>query len=180
MFTPQAYPPAVTIDPVLQGERVTLRPVEESDRATLREVLAEPDVRRWWGPRDLETAVADLYDDDAQGFAILVDGEIVGYIQYAEETEPDYRHAGIDIFLGRDGRGRGLGPDAIRTLARYLFAERGHHRLTIDPAASNERAIRAYERVGFRRVGIMRDYERGSDGAFHDGLLMDMLRGELS
>jgi len=167
-------------EPRLDGELVVLRPIREGDRARLRGILAEPEVRRWWGPGDLDVAVADLYDDDAHGFAILLGGEIVGYIQYAEENEPDYRHAGIDVFLGAAGRGRGFGPDAIRTLARYLFEERGHHRLTIDPAASNERAIGAYERVGFRRVGVMRKYERGQDGTFHDGLLMDLLRGELT
>lgn len=169
----------MTAEPTLPGDSVVLRPVEPADRARLRDILAEPAVRRWWGPEDLEVAVADLYDDDAHGFAILLGDVIVGYIQYAEESEPDYRHAGIDVFLGADGRGRGFGPDAIRTLARYLFDDRGHHRLTIDPAASNERAIGTYEKVGFRRVGVMRNYERGQDGAFHDGLLMDMLRGEL-
>ncbi|HXI44982.1 MAG TPA: GNAT family protein, partial [Candidatus Acidoferrales bacterium] len=68
---------------------------------------------------------------------------------------------------------------AIRTLARYLIEGRGHHRLTIDPSAANERAIKAYERVGFRRVGVMRSYERGPDGTWHDGLLMDLLADEL-
>jgi aminoglycoside 6'-N-acetyltransferase len=167
-------------DPVLTGEKVTLRRLTETDRARVREILAEPEVARWWGTKDLEGSVDDFYDGDAVGFAIELDGDLVGMIQYAEEAEPDYRHAGIDIVLGREGRGRGFGPDAVRTLARHLFEERGHHRLTIDPAASNERAIRAYVRVGFRRVGVMRQYERGPDGAFHDGLLMDMLRGELT
>ncbi|HJS70109.1 MAG TPA: GNAT family protein, partial [Gaiellaceae bacterium] len=69
--------------------------------------------------------------------------------------------------------------DAIRTLARHLFDDRGHHRITIDPAATNERAIRVYERVGFKRVGLMRSYERGVDGEWHDGLLLDLLRDEL-
>ena len=52
-------------------------------------------------------------------------------------------------------------------------------RLTIDPAADNQRAIRAYRRVGFRPVGVMRRYERdvGGDG-WHDGLLMELLAGE--
>ena len=62
--------------------------------------------------------------------------------------------------------------------SRHLFEERGHHRLTIDPAADNTTAIRAYERVGFRAVGIMRRYERGPDGVWRDGLLMDMLQEE--
>ena len=90
-----------------------------------------------------------------------------------------YRHAGIDIALAEGWRGRGIGADAIRTLARYLFEVGGHHRLTIDPAAANARAIRSYERLGFRPVGIMRSYERGLDGTWHDGLLMDLLPEEL-
>jgi aminoglycoside 6'-N-acetyltransferase len=93
-------------------------------------------------------------------------------------TDPDYRHASIDLFLATAVHGRGYGTDALRTLARYLFEERGHHRLTIDPAAANERAIRAYRAVGFRPVGLMRDYERGPDGTWHDSLLMDLLAGE--
>jgi aminoglycoside 6'-N-acetyltransferase len=54
----------------------------------------------------------------------------------------------------------------------------GHHRLTIDPAAANRNAIRAYESVGFKPVGLMRKYERGRDGTWHDGLLMDLLAEE--
>jgi aminoglycoside 6'-N-acetyltransferase len=106
------------------------------------------------------------------------DGEVAGGIQYSEETDPEYRHAGIDVFLGGRFQDRGIGTEAIRLLARFLFEERGHHRLTIDPAAHNARAIRSYEKVGFRPVGVMRQYERGRDGTFHDGLLMDLLRDE--
>jgi aminoglycoside 6'-N-acetyltransferase len=113
-------------------------------------------------------------------FAIELDGVVVGSIAYTEEPDPDYRHANVDLFLDTAHQGQGLGTDAIRTLARHLFDEREHHRLTIDPLAANERAIRAYERVGFRSVGRMRSYERGRDGTFHDGLLMDLLRGELT
>jgi aminoglycoside 6'-N-acetyltransferase len=97
----------------------------------------------------------------------------------AEEETPDYGHAGIDLFLDAAHQGRGRGPEAIRLVARYLFETRGHHRLTIDPAAANTRAIRAYERVGFRAVGVMRAYERGRDGTWHNGLLMDLLAAEL-
>ncbi len=99
-------------------------------------------------------------------------------IQYHEEQDPGYRSAGIDIFVAPEYQERGLGTDAIRTLARHLIADRGHHRLTIDPAADNVRAIAAYRKVGFRPVGVMRQYERGLDGTWHDGLLMDLLRGE--
>ncbi|HEY6014551.1 MAG TPA: GNAT family protein, partial [Candidatus Limnocylindrales bacterium] len=73
----------------------------------------------------------------------------------------------------------GLGPDAIRTLARQLFERERHHRLTIDPAIDNERAIRAYARVGFKPVGRMRRYQRFPDGTWRDALLMDLLADEL-
>ena len=73
----------------------------------------------------------------------------VGYIQAVEEREPDFRHAGIDLFLRTSAQGRGLGPDAIRTLAAHLIDDRGHHRITIDPAAANEHAISAYTKSRF-------------------------------
>ncbi|MES1239578.1 MAG: GNAT family protein, partial [Chloroflexota bacterium] len=97
----------------------------------------------------------------------------------SEEPDEDYRHASIDIFVSTRFQDRGLGTDALRTLVRYLIDVRGHHRLTIDPAASNARAIRSYEKVGFKPVGIMRRYERGKDGTYHDGLLMDLLAEDL-
>ena len=98
---------------------------------------------------------------------------------WSEEEDPMYRHAGIDLFLSASAQGQGLGTEAIRILARHLIDERGHHRLTIDPATDNHAAIRAYERVGFTRVGVMRSYEQGPDGTWHDGLLMELLAGEL-
>ena len=165
--------------PRLTGDRVTLRPVADADRPRLRSILAEPSVARWWGSETADESAADLFEPDQTSFVIEVEGTVVGSIQVAEEEEPDYRHAGIDIFLDSTHQGRGLGPEAIALVARYLFEVRGHHRLTIDPAAANVRAIRAYERVGFRPVGAMRNYERGRDGTWHDGLLMDLLIGEL-
>ncbi len=159
----------------LRGRRVLLRRGRPEDVDRLAQIRGEPEVLRRWGTFDAEEIREEFIDVD-EGFVIEVDGEVVGAIQYYEETDPMYRHAGMDIFLTTARHGQGLGTEALRVLARHLFEERGHHRLTIDPAADNEAAIRAYERVGFRRVGIMRRYERGPDGAWRDGLLMDMLR----
>jgi RimJ/RimL family protein N-acetyltransferase len=75
--------------------------------------------------------------------------------------------------------GCGLGTEAVRRIVGHLIEDRGHHRVTIDPAVSNVAAIRAYEKVGFRRVGIMRRYERDVGGeGWHDGLLMELLAEE--
>ena len=110
----------------------------------------------------------------------ISDGTVRGMVQYWEEDEPNYRHAAIDIFVDPAVHGRGVGRDAVATLARHLVRDRGHHRLVIDPAADNEAAIRSYAAVGFRPVGIMRRYERDADGVgWHDGLLMDLLAEEL-
>ncbi|MEU7003106.1 GNAT family protein [Nonomuraea sp. NPDC046570] len=155
----------------LRGERVVLREVVEGDVGRLVEIRLAPEVARWWGPVD-----------DFEGLLVIeLDGEVIGGIQYHEEEDPMYRHAGIDIFLDPEWHGQGLGAEAVRTLARWLIDVRGHHRLTIDPAAHNEAAIRSYQRVGFRPVGVMRAYERDpATGRFHDGLLMDLLAGELA
>jgi aminoglycoside 6'-N-acetyltransferase len=168
--------------PALRGEHVHLRAVEPGDHPRLRAILGDPSVARWWGLGGPDgDALYDWLDEDpgTTTWSIVIDGEVAGSIQATEEPDPDYRHAGIDLFLGPAFQGRGLGTEVIRTVARWLFDERGHHRLTIDPAAANERAIKAYGSVGFKPVGIMRHYERGPDGTFHDGLLMDLLRDEL-
>jgi aminoglycoside 6'-N-acetyltransferase len=165
---------------ILRGERVLLRPVEPSDVDRLTEIMGEPEVSRWWGAYDADRVRADLLDDpETEVLAIEVDGAVVGALQIWEEPDPDYRHAGIDVFLATSHQGRRLGVESIRLVARHLFDERGHHRVTIDPATHNERAIRAYERVGFRPVGVMRLYERSPDGSWHDGLLMDLLPADL-
>ncbi len=154
-----------------------LRPGRPEEAERLFQIRNEPGVLRWWGSADIEEIKEEFIEAEG-GFVIEAEGEVVGAIQYHEENEPMYRHAGMDIFLSTSRHGEGLGTEALRLLARYLFEERGHHRLTIDPAAENTAAIRAYERVGFRAVGIMRKYERGPDGVWHDGLLMDMLEEE--
>src|SRR4051812_25386136 len=166
----------------LHGRAVTLRSVDRADAPVLAAILAEPAVARWWGRFDLARVEADLMPDSdptEEGFVILEGGVVIGYIQAVEESEPDFRHAGIDLFLATTAQRRGLGPDAIRTLAAHLIDDRGHHRLTIDPAAANERAIRAYAKVGFRPVGVMRAYQRMPDGRWVDALLMDILAHEL-
>jgi aminoglycoside 6'-N-acetyltransferase len=170
------------VHPELTGRRVRLRPGDERDAPVLSAILAEPEVACWWGNPDPVSVVAAGLRGDDESVLLVVEtaGHVIGGIQYHEENDPMYRHAGIDIYLSARGQGQGLGTEAVGLLARYLCEQRGHHRLTIDPAADNHRAIRCYEKVGFRRVGVLRQYERGPDGRFHDGLLMDLLRPELA
>jgi|GEM_PF-56216 aminoglycoside 6'-N-acetyltransferase len=161
----------------LRGERVRLRSGRVEDVARLAEIRREPEVFRWWGGFE----VPDVWEDfvgSGTGFVVEVDGEVIGGIEYHEESDPMYRHAGIDLFLSSSRHNQGLGTESLRLLARYLFDDRRHHRLTIDPAEENQAAIRAYERVGFRAVGTMRRYELAPDGSWRNALLMDMLRDD--
>jgi aminoglycoside 6'-N-acetyltransferase len=164
----------------LRGESVVLRSLRVEDIPRLVEIGREPEVARWWTSVTTEKLTAKAAGrDDATGLAVLADGELVGMIQFHEEDHPEYRSAGIDIFLSSAVHGRGLGTDAVRTLARWLVRERGHHRVTIDPAVENPAAVRAYEKAGFKPVGVLREYWTDPSGVRHDGLLMDLLASEL-
>jgi aminoglycoside 6'-N-acetyltransferase len=168
-------------DPVLTGTVVVLRPATPADVPALVAVRTTPEVRaRWRGPADVTPEIVEsIADDHLHYLAITLDDRIVGAVQWEAEDEPDYRHASIDIFVDPAVHGRGVGTDVVRTLAIHLIDVEGLHRLVIDPAADNTAAIRCYAKVGFRPVGVMRQYERGADGSWHDGLLMDLLAAEL-
>jgi aminoglycoside 6'-N-acetyltransferase len=158
---------------------VRLRPVADADVPAIAAILAEPDVVRWWGDHDEARVRRELLEDSgSEALAIEVDGELAGILIVTEEDDPGYRHAALDITLAGAYQGRGLGREALRLAIDRLVTEHGHHRFTIDPAAENERAIRCYEAVGFRPVGVMRRYERAPDGTWRDGLLMDLLADE--
>ena len=156
----------------VRGSRVVLRPLAEGDAAAVRAIVAQPAVAAWWGEQPTGFPLTD--EPTATRFAILEDGEVVGMIQYSEELDPAYRHASIDLFVASERQGRGLGSDAVRALADHLVSERGHHRVTIDPAADNHAATRAYEKAGFRRVGVMRAAWRDTwTGEWRDTLFME-------
>lgn len=160
--------------PALHGRLVMLRPTVAADAPTLLAILDQPDVAQWWRRAEWER----LDEGDTVNFTIVLDGALVGCIHYSEETDPDYFSVALDIFVSADVHGCGVGSDAMRTLVVWLIDVRGHHRLTVDPAAANARAIHVYEKLGFRPVGTMRQYERAACGSWRDGLLMELLAAE--
>jgi aminoglycoside 6'-N-acetyltransferase len=155
---------------------ITLRALAPGDEAELRRIHGTPEVARWWdGPPE---GFPSTDDPDQTRLTVEVDGAVAGMVQFYEELEPKYRHATIDLFLDPRWHGQGLGPEVLRRVIRLLFDERGHHRVTIDPALANVAAVRCYEKVGFKRVGVLRRYERVVGGDWRDGLLMELLAGE--
>ena len=156
--------------------RLRLRPLRAGDEDALRCIRREPEVLRWWD--ELEPDFP-WEEPESTRLTIEVDGDVAGMVQYWEEPEPKYRHAGIDLFLGSEWHGRGLGTEVVRRVVDVLICERGHHRVEIDPATDNLAAVRAYEKAGFRRVGVRRRSERDvGGGGWHDSLLMEYVVGE--
>jgi aminoglycoside 6'-N-acetyltransferase len=152
----------------------------EPDVARVAEISSRPEVSRWWRAGEREYAEDKLADDDLACWVVEFDGDVIGFVKAYEESDPEYRHAGIDLFLDPLFHGRGLGQDVVRAVAWYLLEIRGHHRLVIDPAAANTRAIRCYEAVGFRRVGVTRSsWWDHVERRWADGVLLDLLRSDL-
>jgi aminoglycoside 6'-N-acetyltransferase len=136
----------------VRGGRARVRLATEADAPLLVAWHADPEVSRFWDdetftlPEMLERLArpgvsAHVVEDEA--------GEPVGYLQVWSD---DGASGGLDMFLVPAARGRGLGPDAARAVARHLLAERGWTRVTVDPYRWNEPAVRAWERSGFVAV----------------------------
>jgi aminoglycoside 6'-N-acetyltransferase len=164
------------------AQGVVLRSPAPDDVDTITAILAEPAVAPWWPRYDRERVERELVtdvDDDTTVYVIEVDGSIAGLIQSWEEPDEEYRHAGMDIAVSTAWHGKDVAIAALRGLARHLIEDLGHHHLTIDPASANTRAIRCYEKLGYRPVGVLRQNELDADGVFRDTLLMDLVAEDL-
>lgn len=171
-------PPGTPVaTPVLYGQGLTLRPANDSDVPPLLEMFSEDAVERWWFPQSPDKVRDRIHRTDQFGWVIESEGTVRGWIQAGEEDDEEYRSAWMDIATATETHGTGLARGALVTVMRYLVEVRGHHRITIDPDVLNGRAVRAYEKVGFRTVGIMRHYCRRPDGQLADGMLMEYVVG---
>lgn len=136
----------------VRGESTVIRAAEERDADLLVAWHDDPEVALYWDDERFTRAemLGRLRRGDVESFVVEAADEPVGYLQVWQEGDG----GGIDMFLVPSARGRGLGPDAARAVARHLRDERGWRRVTVDPYLWNERAIRAWRRAGFRDVGV--------------------------
>jgi aminoglycoside 6'-N-acetyltransferase-1b/aminoglycoside 6'-N-acetyltransferase-2 len=151
---------------------VTLRLMTEDDFPRLHDWLNRPHVLAWWGgeQQSLE-AVREKYRPRVRGheavtpYIALLGDEPFGFAQsyvamgsgdgwWEDETDPGVR--GIDQSIG-DPRllDKGLGARLVRALTARLFEDSSVTRIQVDPATTNARAIRCYEKAGFEHVGIV-------------------------
>ncbi|MGK2879201.1 MAG: GNAT family N-acetyltransferase [Solirubrobacterales bacterium] len=158
----------------LTTSRLTLRPAHVEDLPRLLEIIQAPGATEWWG--DYEGQEDD--DELLSGYTILLEDEIIGWVGYKEETAVKFPSVALDIMIDPEYHGNSYGPEALRAVIDHFIAA-GHHRFTIDPSVENERAIRTYEKTGFKPIGIARQFEELTPGKKSDGLLMDLIASDL-
>jgi aminoglycoside 6'-N-acetyltransferase len=158
----------------LKTERLVLRPAHAEDLPELLRIIQAPGAVEWWG--DYEGQEDD--DELLSGYAILLEDQVIGWLGHEEESAVKFPSVGLDIMLDPAHHGHGYGPEALRAVVDHFVAA-GHHRFTIDPSVDNAKAIRAYEKTGFKRIGIAREAEQLTGDKWSDGLLMDLIARDL-
>ena len=124
-------------------------------------------------------------EEDATPCVIMLQTAAIGYIQFyrvgeywrnSYELPADYdleSMYGIDQFIGEVSCwNSGFGTRSISLLLRYLFQTNGARRVILDPQVTNLRAIRCYEKCGFRKVKILQAHEM-HEGTLRDAWLME-------
>lgn len=158
------------------GPLVTLRAVTQNDRDPLLSILLEPEVSKWWVGYTAER-VEQEFVQNAEARTIEVEGQCVGAMFVLRGEDAEYPTTVMHLFLATGFRGRRIGEEALALAIREEFAA-GITRVTLDPNIHNDGAIRSYERLGFQKIGVLRDYQVRPGGHLEDALFMDLTRSD--
>ncbi len=172
----------------LIGDRVYLRPVEHDDLVHIRKWANNPEIRRLTGevtpmtPAGAERFFEKVQNDEDRVWFVIVLKENDAPIGEAGLLRmfPAWRTTDLSIIIGeKDAWGKGYGTEAIRLLLDYAFGYLNFHRVSIGVVGFNERALRFYEKIGFKQEGIQRD-GYFYDHAYSDFVMMSILEDEFT
>jgi len=156
---------------------ITFVPVQPEHYRLLRSWLEAPHMREWWGDPATELGyIRDMVDgrDTTRPFLIALDDAPVGYIQYwhighhqNEQWVKDHPWLmefpsdtiGVDLSIGQaDKLSQGIGSAALAAFVSML-RDQGFANIIIDPDPANLRAVRAYEKAGFRKAMLAQAHD---------------------
>ncbi|WP_048601576.1 GNAT family N-acetyltransferase [Rubeoparvulum massiliense] len=171
------------------GEKIGLRDVREEDVLRAWELVNDPDVKRYLHPgipfpiplheeKEWLHRQSAFNNDGKYNFAIelLESGEYIGGCG-VNQVDWKNRYAVVGIFLGKPYWNKGYGTDAMNVLVRFIFEQMNMNKVQLFTYAFNPRAIRSYEKCGFKVEGILRQHIF-RDGAYHDEYVMSILHDE--
>ncbi|WP_371587193.1 GNAT family N-acetyltransferase [Streptomyces virginiae] len=177
---------------MFEGRLVRLRALRSEDAEHHLRWRNDPEVVRWaaagdpcFGPVTAEAVglgfdtMLRLSPRESAVFTVedLADGSVVGMVDY-RDLDPYAGVATLGVTIGeRELWGRGHGSEALRLLVDHLFGTYGLSRLELDTWSGNERAVRAFGKLGFREEGRRRSAVL-LEGERYDSVLFGMLREE--
>ncbi|NYZ76666.1 GNAT family N-acetyltransferase [Candidatus Micrarchaeota archaeon] len=171
---------------VVIGKRVYLRPLAKEDLVYLRKWSDDAEIRGLTGE------VASMSEADAEKFLekVRADTERAWFMVVIKENSrvigeagllrmfPAWRTTDMSVIIGeKEEWGKGYGTETILLLLDYAFRQLNFHRVAIGVVGFNERAIRFWEKVGFRKEGIERDGYY-YDHKYYDFVMMSILDDE--
>jgi RimJ/RimL family protein N-acetyltransferase len=169
---------------MLQGKKIGIRPLEEEDIAEIYTWYNNQEFNLWasgaWPLNTLlsKEELAQKFLDQPRGehrYAVLdEEKQVIGTIGFREHNIPA-RSAVLFVNIGiSEYWGKGYGTEALQIFLRYLFQQWNFHRLTLDTWDGNKRAIRTYEKAGFKIEGRLREacYVLGE---YRDAVIMGLL-----
>ena len=169
---------------IIENENISLRLLEEQDKNLLLKWLTDERVLNFWEGKsavfDLKRIEEEFYSEEEGMIRTIIEyqGQAIGYLQIYildKESMKEYNYKstkkvvyGIDQFIGEpEYWDKGIGTKFMKLVLDYLFEEKGANTVILDPHADNQRAIRCYEKVGFKIVKSLPGHE------LHDGEMVD-------
>jgi RimJ/RimL family protein N-acetyltransferase len=184
----------VTADPpdfIVTGERVALGPLRRDLAATYARWVNHQDVREGLQQLGILTPeTEEKWVDEAIANGAARPPVTVNFTVYDRSDDApvgtvglfriNYVHSNAELGVAiGDRRGRGLGSEAVRLTAQWAFRTLGLRNVMLGALAWNEGALRAYEKAGFRRIGVRRAAEM-SRGERADVVYMDVVPEDLA
>lgn len=179
----------LTLHRLLKGEKVVLVPIKPEEKNEFYKLAAESEGSKfWYGEKGRAKRTKDEFFQDwndgyfdivspakGQCFWIVVDGEKIGQINY-NEIDQEKKKVELDIIIGeKEFMGKGYGTDALKTMIKYLFDNFNINKIWIEARANNPRAVRAYEKAGFQKEGLLHQ-DDCFDGEFVERIRFVILR----